>query len=277
MTQDPFLEELDKTQKSIFKEGLLFVLKGGQWFENQIFPKAHALGAAAPVGQMIQMGGYQVAGMAQSAKEGIVAGGKAAKQGIIKGAQALKSGAQTTLQSAKAGAKTLPTKLQNSIRAIKKKIKFLADSRVIAVFAGIAGSLASYLAIHTSMQEKQAGKNVEHMDSVIVKFKEGMAGHCPEGRDNIGDARCYCYTPQGKKNQNRNKSETCISLWKQNNRNPFRDATVYRRLSATQIQQACVTINQRFDPNCRCKKYKDKKTGNNACYKVNPYIQGYGL
>ena len=67
-----------------------------------------------------------------------------------------------------------------------------------------------------------------------------------------------------------------ISMWKMNDRNPFVEASVYRRLSQTQIQQACVTINQRFDPNCRCKKYKDQKTGNNACYKVNPYIQGYG-
>ena len=280
MRKDKFLEDLNQDQKTLFKEGILFALQGGRWLENQIFPKAHALGAAAPIGEVIQMGGYQAAGMAQATGEAIKSGaskaGAAIKSGVGKAGTAIKTGANKVATSAKAGAKALPSKIQNSIKTIKQKIKFLADSRVIAVFAGIAGSLSSYLAIHTSMQEKQAEKNVEHVDSVIVKFKEGMEGHCAEGRDNIGNARCYCYTPEGKKNQNRNKSETCISMWKMNDRNPFVEASVYRRLSQTQIQQACVTINQRFDPNCRCKKYKDQKTGNNACYKVNPYIQGYG-
>ncbi len=280
MRKDNFLDDLNQDQKTIFKEGLLFALQGGKWLENQMFPKAHALGAAAPIGQAIQMGGYQAAGMAQATGEAIKSGaskaGAAIKSGASKAGTAIKTGANKVATSAKAGAKALPSKIQNSIKTIKQKIKFLADSRVIAVFAGIAGSLSSYLAIHTSMQEKQAEKNVEHVDSVIVKFKEGMEGHCAEGRDDIGNARCYCYTPEGKKNQNRNKSETCISMWKMNDRNPFVEASVYRRLSRTQIQQACVTINQRFDPNCRCKKYKDQKTGNNACYKVNPYIQGYG-
>ena len=280
MEQDKFLKDLNQDQKSIFKEGLLFALQGGKWLEDQVFPKAHALGAAAPIGEMIQMGGYQAAGMAQSAGQAISSGaskaGAAIKSGASKAGAAIKSGASKAATSTKAGVKALPSKIQNSIKTIKQKLKFLADSRVIAVYAGIAGSLSSYLAIHTSKQEKQAEKNVEHMDSIIVKFKEGMEGHCAEGRDNIGNARCYCYTPEGKKNQNRNKSETCISMWKMSDRNPFIEASVYRRLSATQIQQACVTINQRFDPNCRCKKYKDQKTGNNACYKVNPYIQGYG-
>ena len=280
MIKDDFLKDLNQDQKSIFKEGLLFALQGGKWIESQIFPNAHALGAAAPIGEAIKMGGYQAAGMAQAAGEGIASGvskaGTAIKSGVSKAGTAIKSGVSKAATSAKAGTKALPSKIQNSIKTIKQKIKFLADSRVIAVFAGIAGSLSSYLAIHSSMQEKQAEKNVEHMDTIIVKFKEGMEGHCAEGRDNIGNARCYCYTPEGKKNQNRNKSETCISMWKMNDRNPFIEATVYRRLSKTEIQQACVTINQRFDPNCRCKKYKDQKTGNNACYKVNPYIQGYG-
>ncbi|MDC0254791.1 hypothetical protein OAK75_07830 [Bacteriovoracales bacterium] len=274
--EDNFFKSLEPSEKDFFKQSLVYALKAGQWMENQLIPNAHALGASSPIGMAVEIGGAQVAGAAQSAGQTIVKGAKAIGPALKSGAQATSSAAKSAATSVKASAKALPGKIQNAIKSVKSKIKFIADSRVIAVFAGIAGSISSYLAIHTSMQEKQATKNVDHTETVIVKFKESMQGHCPEGRDNMGDARCYCYTSQGQKNQNRNKSETCISMWKRDRRNPFKDAKVYGTLSRTELQQACVTINQRFDPNCRCKKYKDQKTGNNACYKVNPYIKGYG-
>ena len=125
-----------------------------------------------------------------------------------------------------------------------------------------AGVLLGYAIDEKMKAETRAGE----IDGIIEKFASSVAGYCPSGRENLAEPRCYCYTSDGKKNQERTNSETCQNLWANDERNFFADAGDYSK-QKTKNPVGCMTRDRKFDAECKCKKLKDKN-GQNACYKI---------
>lgn len=131
----------------------------------------------------------------------------------------------------------------------------------------IAGGIYAGILMAAARAEKQdAEDREEKIDDIIEKFESSVAGYCPSGRENLAEPRCYCYTSDGKKNKDRTNSETCQNLWANDDRNFYADAGDYNK-QKNKNPVGCMTRNRKFDPECKCKKLKDKN-GKNACYKI---------
>lgn len=136
----------------------------------------------------------------------------------------------------------------------------------VAIVAGIGAALSGYMWKVSADQEKQSEENAERVQEMIDQFMASMAGFCPEGRDNMQNARCYCYNPDGSKNSNRTRSETCQALWAEDDQNFYvagKDYGALKKVTST----GCMTVNGKYDQECACKKLKNNQ-GENACMKV---------
>jgi hypothetical protein len=134
------------------------------------------------------------------------------------------------------------------------------------VMAGIGVIYSGVLLSGAKGEKEDAEDREEKIDGIIKKFESSVAGYCPSGRENLAEPRCYCYTSDGKKNKERTNSETCQNLWANDDRNFYAEAGDYNK-QKNKNPVGCMTRNRKFDPECKCKKLKDKN-GQNACYKV---------
>ncbi len=151
----------------------------------------------------------------------------------------------------------------------------LSNSPAIAIASGVALGLTGQLRSAAASQEKESKSNINQIDEVMASFEESIAGLCPDGRNNYNNPRCYCYNDNGQKNNNRTNSGICHKLWAQDDHKYIANASDYSN-TKNGPRTGCLTLNQQFDADCKCRKVKDKKTGQNACYKA-PYNTNVNL
>ncbi|GAB4022319.1 MAG: hypothetical protein Fur0010_25510 [Bdellovibrio sp.] len=134
--------------------------------------------------------------------------------------------------------------------------------------AGLVGSGLTYkLRSYADEQIKTAETNIKEIQEVMAKFQEQIAGFCPKGRDDYNNPRCYCYNDDRSKNNSRTKSQVCQNLWAQDDKNFFVKAGTYARNQKGEAK-GCMTIDGKFDVDCKCRNFKDNKSGENACAKI---------
>ncbi|MBT3585866.1 MAG: hypothetical protein HN509_13250 [Halobacteriovoraceae bacterium] len=119
---------------------------------------------------------------------------------------------------------------------------------------------------------EDAGDNIKVIEGLIAKFEETMAGTCIGKREDMSTPRCYCNLPGNKRNPERTNSDICQNLWAGQDQNLFVAESDYSK-KRTGPRIGCMTQNKKFDPDCKCRKFKDKKTGRNACFKI-PIAKG---
>jgi hypothetical protein len=138
------------------------------------------------------------------------------------------------------------------------------SSPTIAGASGIMLGASTFLMLEARKQKKESDANILAIDEALEGFAQHMAGYCPDGREDVGNARCYCYEATGDKNENRTKSAICQQQWNQDDFNFNLASTDY---GATGVpSQVCLRIDGKIDETCSCKKLVDPKTGLNACH-----------
>lgn len=135
----------------------------------------------------------------------------------------------------------------------------LLVSSMATVYSGTLYSAAAE-------QEKEAEDNIKKIDRIMAEFKDSYIFYCPNGREDLTNAECYCYLPKGGENPDRTKSKTCVDLWAKNKYRLNALAGEYKGISKFVDPAGCLTISGQFDENCKCKKFVDAK-GGNACMK----------
>jgi len=143
----------------------------------------------------------------------------------------------------------------------------LGTSPMNIVAGGIGTGITIKLRSIAAQQVEVAEQNIKDIDETMAKFQEQIAGFCPKGRDDYNNARCYCYNDDRSKNNSRTKSEVCKALWAQDDQNFFKKAGNYAA-NTTGERSGCMMVDGKFDADCKCKKFKDNNTGQNACYKT---------
>lgn len=143
----------------------------------------------------------------------------------------------------------------------------LGSSPMNIIAGGIGTGISMKLRSIAAQQVEVAEQNIKDIDETMAKFQEQIAGFCPKGRDDYNNPRCYCYNDDKSKNNSRTKSEVCKNLWAKDDQNFFKKAGNYAA-NSTGERSGCMMIDGKFDADCKCKKFKDNKTGENACYKT---------
>ena len=148
-----------------------------------------------------------------------------------------------------------------------KGINFsLGSSPQIAVGAGVMLGWNAKLMSAAAKEKKTAAHNIQQIEEVMESFEVSMAGFCPDGREDLNNARCYCYNTDGSNNPNRTNSAMCQNLWASDQQNYFVPANDY--LGPAAPPMGCMTVVGQYDESCQCKKMINTKTGENACLKV---------
>jgi len=137
----------------------------------------------------------------------------------------------------------------------------------ILTMAGMATIYSNQLYTAAAEQEKEAKNNVAKVDKLIQSYKDSWQGYCPNGRDKLEEAECYCYLDSGKPNPGRSNSQTCQNLWNKNQYGFDAKAASYFGSGGNVDPVGCVGLNGAFDEACRCRKMLNSK-GQNACMKV---------
>ena len=143
--------------------------------------------------------------------------------------------------------------------------KYFRSSWGVAAVSAIAAGISYKLYSGYKEQAEQAKKNAEDVQTIIDKFQETVAMHCPKGRESLTEPKCYCYNENGTKNQGRSNSNTCQALW---NKDQYKMATLgdyTKKVDTTKL--GCMTQAGDFDQECKCRKFVNSK-GSNACYKT---------
>ncbi|MCK5074207.1 MAG: hypothetical protein KAQ98_12325 [Bacteriovoracaceae bacterium] len=167
----------------------------------------------------------------------------------------------------------LPVLLGGGLTAMSAKYtKFFSTSAGILTISGIATIFSQKLSAAAGKVEKQASENIEKIDAALNEFTSDQSAFCPNGRDDLSNPRCYCYSSDGSKNEEHSASATCQSLWKQDDLHI--ETGDYK--TAGESNMGCLTWDERYDPNCDCKRMINPKTGENACKKAVPGTIGFG-
>jgi hypothetical protein len=149
---------------------------------------------------------------------------------------------------------------------VKSVKKFLQSSWGILTVAGSASVLSFLLSGEASKQAKEAKENADKVRKILAQFKDDMAIFCPSGQDDLSNAKCYCYNTDGSKNLNHSNSETCKSLWQQQDQNLYATPGDYKNSGQIEIT-GCMTVNMQYDQTCQCKNLVNPTTKQNACLK----------
>ena len=120
-----------------------------------------------------------------------------------------------------------------------------------------------FLMKSSNEEADKANLLADRLDIAKNQFVDGMTALCPKGHEDKSDLMCYCYEG-GKKKSNRTNSQACIALWDARDRQLFVSSKDKVRGALAKERVGCVDLNGKFDPNCKCRKFKDKK-GKNAC------------
>ncbi len=119
------------------------------------------------------------------------------------------------------------------------------------------------LANQAKKQKDKADENIKAIDEALETFAGQMAGYCPDGREDLNNERCYCYSDDGVKNDNRSNSAMCQNLWAADTKNFALDETSYALSNGP--AQVCLRVDGKIDEDCKCRKLIDSKTKQNAC------------
>ena len=169
-------------------------------------------------------------------------------------------------------AKTAEMSAQKAADAAKKPPGLLSinSSNQVAIFSGVGMALSFKLRQAAADEEKKAQRNIAHIDKIIAEFESTMARYCPNGREDLKDPSCYCYTDKGEPNPQRTKSNMCQNLWKKDNVNYAVKAGTYPEKEGG--PEGCLALNGKFDPDCECRKFKNTATGKNLCAKLSTNV-----
>jgi hypothetical protein len=143
----------------------------------------------------------------------------------------------------------------------------LGTSAQISVGAGIMLALNAYLIMHANNEQERANNNISAIDYMLKTFSEYTAGFCPDGRDDLKNERCYCYTEDGEQNPNRSNSVICQNLFKADNINYALKKPALKPLDEGP-RRGCITVTGQFDYECKCRQMINNVTKQNACSKA---------
>lgn len=143
----------------------------------------------------------------------------------------------------------------------------LGDPTVIGASSGLAAAATLILGAEAGKQSKSASNNAKTVQAMIEKFDADFEQFCPQGREDMSDPGCFCYSIDGSKNQDRTNSQTCQNLWAKRDKSLFASADDYSSQNKKTRPRGCAFFNGNFDKECKCKQMKNKK-GKNACLKV---------
>lgn len=144
--------------------------------------------------------------------------------------------------------------------------KFMATPSGIAILGGIGTGYSLTLANAAGAQKDDADNNAKEVEKIKKKLMTNLSGFCPEGHDDIQNSRCYCYLSDNSKNTDHSNSETCQSLWASDD-NFLYKTTSGKVATGPSTKPGCISVDGKFDQNCKCKKYKNE-AGANACLKT---------
>ncbi len=140
----------------------------------------------------------------------------------------------------------------------------------IAAAAGTFLFWSNKIADGAKKQAQQAELNIQKIDETIAGFRKSISGHCPDGRDDLNNDRCFCYNQDGGQNPNRTNLATCQNLYKKDQETFHIPPNDYSTIGNTGAAEGCLTENAKFDPECRCLNMKNTETGEDACYRSKP-------
>ena len=135
-----------------------------------------------------------------------------------------------------------------------------AISLALTVFYSI---MAREYHLYSVAAENQADQVASMKDAIL----EQIEVICPSGRNDPSDTRCFCFNELGERRSDRRNSETCQNLF------ASLDAKITLTsgdlaLSQNVQRKCCVALDGNIDCDCNCQKFKNKKTGENACLKA---------
>ena len=149
---------------------------------------------------------------------------------------------------------------------LKETIRgYLSHPGAIAIISGVSAYYQFQLQGHAEREAKIVEKQIEAIDLEIARLMEISDRYCLEGRDDISNLRCYCYTSGGLKNPDRVNSEACNAFWFVGD-GEAEDSGIKRDIPK---DYGCVTVAGHYDPECKCVSYTDKVTGQDACMDSN--------
>ena len=152
---------------------------------------------------------------------------------------------------------------------------FTTLSKIKSLFNNPCGVLISSVvtvpaALTVSAQakknQKDAESNVVQVQELKEKYVKSVASYCPDGRDDLSNPPCYCYTAEGNKNPNREKSNTCQNFWNRYS-GAYVETSDSSRSSSTSSASGCIYSDGKFDRDCNCRKLVNN-AGENACQKI---------
>lgn len=143
----------------------------------------------------------------------------------------------------------------------------LGTSAQIALGAGVMLAINGYLIFHADKEMSRAADNIQAINEALDTFAQYVSGFCPDGRDDLNNERCYCYTDSGEKNENRTNSVICQNLFKADDIN-YSSRTENLKSLADGPRQGCLTVTGQFDVDCKCRNMINNVTKQNACAKT---------
>jgi len=149
----------------------------------------------------------------------------------------------------------------------------LDSSKSLVIASGLAMGYTFSLKQAASKESDKATLNIAKIDEIIAGFSGAMENSCPGGREDQTKLKCYCMNADGSKNDNRSLSDKCKNFWDSLDLGLFANSDYSK---AGTVESGCITITQKYDSSCQCKKFKDKASGKNACLKVRPNSLGFG-
>ncbi len=140
----------------------------------------------------------------------------------------------------------------------------LHSSPTILTGALVMMAINLYLIHHAKAEKGRAEKNIAMIDEALETYSQFMAGFCPDGREDINNDRCYCYNPDGTKNENRTKSVICQNLFAADDINYSLKTAKIKPIDEGP-RQGCITVTGQFDVDCKCQKMINTTSKQNAC------------
>lgn len=142
--------------------------------------------------------------------------------------------------------------------------KMLIGQLILALASGVL-SIIQAVVMYSSFAE--ANEQQKALEGVQEEFLGAIALRCPNGREDQNDPPCYCFNQDGSRRDDRSNSETCQNIYADLDRKfDLESGDLFLGQKTTQL--GCVAIDGSPDPDCNCQKFKDAKTGRNACYQV---------
>ena len=166
-------------------------------------------------------------------------------------------------------ASTVADEKPASTVADEKPASKLGSSAQIAASSGLMLIFNEKLAKGAREEKKRAKDNIKNIEEIMSNFKISMTGFCSDGREDLSNLRCYCYTESGQPNPQRTNSSLCQKEWEETGPiDRHLPPNTYATPDDPNKPQGCLDMRGQYDEECRCRSMKHTKTGEDACYKI---------